>query len=260
MAVRIRLKRQGRKQRPYYHIVVADARSPRDGRFIERIGNYDPNTQPATIEINVDKAVNWLQNGAEASDTARAILSYKGVLYKNHLLNGVRKGALTEEQALAKFEAWMKEKEDKISGHAKSIGDSKASDKAARLAAERKVNEAREAALAQAEASAQATEAPEEVAPEAEAPAEITAAEEAPAVEAVAVEAPAEVEVPVAEAVAVEAPAEVEVPVAEAAAEEAPAEVEVPVAEAAAEEAPAVEAVAEETPTAEASAEESPEA
>ena len=143
MAVRIRLKRQGRKQRPYYHIVVADARSPRDGRFIERIGNYDPNTQPATIEINVDKAVNWLQNGAEASDTARAILSYKGVLYKNHLLNGVRKGALTEEQALAKFEAWMKEKEDKISGHAKSIGDSKASDKAARLAAERKVNEAR---------------------------------------------------------------------------------------------------------------------
>jgi len=168
MAVRIRLKRQGRKQRPYYHIVVADARSPRDGRFIERIGNYDPNTQPATIEINVDKAVNWLQNGAEATDTVRAILSYKGVLYKNHLLNGVRKGALTEEQAVAKFEAWLKEKESKISGHAKSITDSKASEKAARLEAERKVNQAREAALAQAEAEAQITEAPEVETPEVE--------------------------------------------------------------------------------------------
>lgn len=165
MAVRIRLKRQGRKQRPYYHIVVADARSPRDGRFIERIGNYDPNTQPATIEINLDKAVNWLQNGAEATDTVRAILSYKGVLYKNHLLNGVRKGALTEEQAMAKFESWLKEKESKISGHAKSITDSKASEKAARLEAERKVNQAREAALAQAEAEAQATESADDEAP-----------------------------------------------------------------------------------------------
>jgi len=209
MAVRIRLKRQGRKQRPYYHIVVADARSPRDGRFIERIGNYDPNTQPATIEINVDKAVNWLQNGAEASDTVRAILSYKGVLYKNHLLNGVRKGALTEEQANAKFEVWMKEKEDKIAGHAKSIGDSKASDKAARLAAERKVNEAREAALAHAEAAAQATEALAEEMPE-DAPQAEMATEEVANTES-AVE-----EAPVAEVAAEEAPA------AEAPAEEAP--------------------------------------
>ncbi|MBM3170198.1 MAG: 30S ribosomal protein S16 [Bacteroidetes bacterium] len=221
MAVRIRLKRQGRKQRPYYHIVVADARSPRDGRFIERIGNYDPNTQPATIEINVDKAVNWLQNGAEASDTVRAILSYKGVLYKNHLLNGVRKGALTEEQANAKFEVWMKEKEDKIAGHAKSIGDSKASDKAARLAAERKVNEAREAALADAEAAAQATEALAEEMPE-----------DAPQAE-MATEDVANTESAVEEA-----------PVAEVAAEEAP------VAEVAAEEAPAAEAPAEEAPEA----------
>ncbi|MDA0309534.1 MAG: 30S ribosomal protein S16 [Bacteroidetes bacterium] len=188
MAVRIRLKRQGRKQRPYYHIVVADARSPRDGRFIERIGNYDPNTQPATIEINVDKAVNWLQNGAEATDTVRAILSYKGVLYKNHLLNGVRKGALTEEQAVAKFEAWLKEKESKISGHAKSITDSKASEKAARLEAERKVNQAREAALAQAEAEAQITEAPEVETPEVETP-EVEVSEiEVPEVEASASE------------------------------------------------------------------------
>lgn len=231
MAVRIRLKRQGRKQRPYYHIVVADARSPRDGRFIERIGNYDPNTQPATIEINVDKAVNWLQNGAEASDTVRAILSYKGVLYKNHLLNGVRKGALTEEQANAKFEAWMKEKEDKIAGHTKSIGDSKASDKAARLAAERKVNEAREAALAQAEAAAQATEAPAEEMPE-DAPHAEMATEEVANTES-----------------AVE-----EAPVAEVAAEEAPA------AEVPAEEAPVAEVAAEETPAAEAPAEEAPEA
>jgi len=229
MAVRIRLKRQGRKQRPYYHIVVADARSPRDGRFIERIGNYDPNTQPATIEINVDKAVNWLQNGAEASDTVRAILSYKGVLYKNHLLNGVRKGALTEEQANAKFEAWMKEKEDKIAGHAKSIGDSKASDKAARLAAERKVNEAREAALAQAEAAAQATEAPAEEMPE-DAPQAEMATEEVANTESAVEEAPV-FEVAAEEAPAAEAPAE-EAPVAEVAAEEAPA------AEAPAEEAP----------------------
>jgi small subunit ribosomal protein S16 len=224
MAVRIRLKRQGRKQRPYYHIIVADARSPRDGRFIERIGNYDPNTQPATIEINVDKAVNWLQNGAEPSDTARAILSYKGVLYKNHLLNGVRKGALTEEQANAKFEAWMKEKEDKIAGHAKSIGDSKASDKAARLAAERKVNEAREAALAQAEAAAQATDTPaEEVVEEvavAEAVAEEVAVVEAVAEEAAVEEAVAE-ETSVAETTEEAAPAD-EAPTAEAGTEEAP--------------------------------------
>lgn len=201
MAVRIRLKRQGRKQRPYYHIVVADARSPRDGRFIERIGNYDPNTQPATIEINVDKAVNWLQNGAEATDTVRAILSYKGVLYKNHLLNGVRKGALTEEQAAAKFESWLKEKESKISGHAKSITDSKASEKAARLEAERKVNQAREAALAQAEAEVQSEEAPEvevadQDAPEVEAPtaeasvSEEVISEDAPAIEGASEETP----------------------------------------------------------------------
>ncbi|MFZ9701035.1 MAG: 30S ribosomal protein S16 [Flavobacteriales bacterium] len=201
MAVRIRLKRQGRKQRPYYHIVVADARSPRDGRFIERIGNYDPNTQPATIEINVDKAVNWLQNGAEATDTVRAILSYKGVLYKNHLLNGVRKGALTEEQAVAKFESWLKEKESKISGHAKSITDSKASEKAARLEAERKVNQAREAALAQAEAEVQSEEAPEaevadQDAPEVEAPtaeasvSEEVISEDAPAIEGASEETP----------------------------------------------------------------------
>ncbi len=201
MAVRIRLKRQGRKQRPYYHIVVADARSPRDGRFIERIGNYDPNTQPATIEINVEKAVNWLQNGAEATDTVRAILSYKGVLYKNHLLNGVRKGALTEEQAVAKFESWLKDKESKISGHAKSITDSKASEKAARLEAERKVNQAREAALAQAEAEVQSEEAPEaevadQDAPEVEAPtaeasvSEEVISEDAPAIEGASEERP----------------------------------------------------------------------
>ena len=107
MAVKIRLQRHGRKRYAYYHIVVADSRAPRDGKFIERLGSYNPNTNPAVIEINVEKALDWINNGAQPTDTARAILKYKGVLYKKHLLRGVKKGSLTLEEANAKFDEFI---------------------------------------------------------------------------------------------------------------------------------------------------------
>ncbi len=114
MAVKIRLQRKGRKKRPFYHIVVADARAPRDGRFIEKLGIYNPMTSPATIELDRDKAYDWLTKGAQPTDTARAILRFKGVLYKKHLMRGVKKGALTVEEADAKFKEWVDAKEAKI--------------------------------------------------------------------------------------------------------------------------------------------------
>ncbi len=114
MPVKIRLARHGRKGRPFYHIVIADSRAPRDGRYIERIGSYNPNTNPATIDLDFDGALNWLQKGAQPTDTARAILSYRGVLLKNHLLKGVKKGAFTKEEAERRFEAWLSEKNAKI--------------------------------------------------------------------------------------------------------------------------------------------------
>lgn len=114
MSVRIRLQRHGRKQRPYYYIVVADSRSKRDGKFIERLGSYNPMTNPATVEIDVDKALNWLMKGAQPSDTARAILSYKGVMMKKHLQVGVVKGALSQEEADGKFAEWLEQKAAKI--------------------------------------------------------------------------------------------------------------------------------------------------
>lgn len=114
MAVKLRLQRKGRKRAPFYHIVVADARAPRDGKYIERIGSYNPMTKPATIEIDRDSAFKWLLNGAQPTDTVRAILRFKGVLYKKHLHEGVLKGALTEEQAVAKYNAWIDAKESKI--------------------------------------------------------------------------------------------------------------------------------------------------
>ena len=114
MATRIRLARHGKKRFAYYHIVVADSRSSRDGKIIERLGEYNPNDNPATINLDFDRALHWLQTGAQPSDTARAILSYKGVLLKHHLAGGVRKGALTEEQAEAKFQTWLDEKAGKI--------------------------------------------------------------------------------------------------------------------------------------------------
>ncbi|MEM6963670.1 MAG: 30S ribosomal protein S16 [Bacteroidota bacterium] len=114
MAVKIRLQRRGRKKAPFYHIVVADARAPRDGRFIEKLGTYNPMTKPATIELNRDSAFDWLMKGAQPTDTARAILRFKGVMYRKHLMRGVRKGALTEEQAMEKYNAWIEEKEAKL--------------------------------------------------------------------------------------------------------------------------------------------------
>jgi small subunit ribosomal protein S16 len=114
MPVKIRLTRQGRKKRSYYHIIVADSRAPRDGRFIENLGNYDPNTNPATIELNFEKALNWVLKGAQPTDTCRAILSYRGVMYKKHLMEGVKKNAFSEEEAEKKFAAWLTQKEAKI--------------------------------------------------------------------------------------------------------------------------------------------------
>lgn len=125
MATKIRLQRHGKKGNPYYHIVVSDARAKRDGKFIEKVGSYNPNTNPATIDLNLDRSVYWVQCGAEPTDTCRAILSYKGVLYKSHLLNGVRKGALTEAQVEEKFAKWMSEKTSKIEAKKDSLKKSK---------------------------------------------------------------------------------------------------------------------------------------
>ncbi|MDP4630891.1 MAG: 30S ribosomal protein S16, partial [Flavobacteriales bacterium] len=156
MSVKIRLQRHGKKGKPFFHIVAADARSPRDGKFIERIGSYNPNTNPATIVLDTDKAVTWLFNGAQPTDTARAILSYKGVLYKAHLNKGVKKGALTQEQADAKFNAWLDSKEAKIQAKRDGLSSAKESALAEQLKAERAVNEARIAARAAADAAAHA--------------------------------------------------------------------------------------------------------
>ena len=145
MSVKIRLQRHGKKGKPFYWIVAADARSKRDGRYLEKLGVYNPNTNPATIDLNVDGTVAWLQNGAQPTDTARAILSYKGAMLKKHLAGGVKKGALTEEEAERKFEAWLKEKEAKIEAKADSLAKAKADAKAKALEAEKAVNEARTA-------------------------------------------------------------------------------------------------------------------
>jgi len=143
MSVKIRLQRHGKKGKPFYWIVAADARSKRDGRYLEKLGVYNPNTNPAIIELDLDGAVTWLQNGAQPTDTARAILSYKGAMLKNHLEGGIKKGALTEEQAAEKFEAWMKEKEAKVEAKADGLAKAQADAKAKALEAEKAINEAR---------------------------------------------------------------------------------------------------------------------
>jgi small subunit ribosomal protein S16 len=159
MPVKIRLTRRGRKKLPYYHIVVADSRAPRDGRYIESIGTYSPITNPATIELDFDRALDWLQKGAQPTDTCRAILSYKGVLMKKHLLGGVKKGALTEEQAEEKFQSWLKEKESKIEAKREKIQKGIADEDKKRLEAETKIREARAEELAKKNAEAAAEEA-----------------------------------------------------------------------------------------------------
>ncbi len=191
MPVKIRLQRHGKKGKPFFWIVAADSRAKRDGRFLEKLGTYNPNTNPATIDLNVDHSVQWLQNGAQPTDTARAILSYKGVLLKKHLLEGVKKGALSQEQAEEKFSSWVSEKEQAVANKESKIAEDKAKAKAEALKAEQAVNEARIAAAEEAAAEEAAPEAAaEEAAPEAvaeeaapEAAAE-EAAEEAAAEEA----------------------------------------------------------------------------
>ncbi|QXP51455.1 30S ribosomal protein S16 [Cellulophaga sp. HaHa_2_95] len=176
MPVKIRLQRHGKKGKPFYWVVAADARAKRDGKFLEKLGIYNPNTNPATIDINIDNAVTWLQNGAQPTETAKRLLSYKGILMKHHLLGGVRKGALTEEQAEEKFNAWLEEKGKIVGSKQDGLDKAKAEARAKALEAEKLVNEKRAA-----EAAAAAL--PEEVVAEAEAATEEAApvAEEAPA-------------------------------------------------------------------------------
>ena len=217
MPAKIRLQRHGKKGRPFYHIVVADARAPRDGRFIERLGSYNPNTNPATIDIQLDKSVQWLQNGAQPTDTCRAILSYKGVMMRKHLQDGVAKGAITQEVADQRFAEWMTARDAKVQAKVDGLKASGEQARKAALQAESKVNSEREAALLRkrselaAASEAAALEAAREAAGE-----EAPVAEEAPAAEEAAVadeapstEAPVADEAPSAEA-APEAPADPE--------------------------------------------------
>ncbi|MFL2589347.1 MAG: 30S ribosomal protein S16 [Parvicellaceae bacterium] len=261
MATKIRLARHGKKGKPFYHIVIADSRAKRDGRYIERIGSYDPNKNPAIIDINFDRALYWVGTGAQPTDTVRAMLSYRGVLYKNHLLKGVKKGALTEAQAEDKFNKWLEEKESKIeskissleNAEQKAIADALNIEKEKSAARAKAISEAQAVQLAKAEAeeasASEETPATEET-PAEETPAteETPKAEETPATEETpAEETPATEEIPKAE----EAPATEEAPAEEAPAEETPASEETPKAEEApaTEEAPAEEAPkAEETP------------
>ncbi len=188
MPVKIRLQRKGRRKRPFYHIVVADSRSPRDGRYIERIGSYNPMTKPATIEIDRDKAYEWLVKGAQPTDTARAILRFKGVYYRKHLMRGVQKGAMTMEEAEAKYEQWIAEKEAKIEERRRKTEEEKeAYHQRISGEAPARVVEEEEAEEAPAETEAVEAEAAEEAeapAAEAEAPAEEPAEDESPEPEA----------------------------------------------------------------------------
>ncbi|MDC3195572.1 30S ribosomal protein S16 [Flavobacteriaceae bacterium] len=191
MSVKIRLQRHGKKGKPFYWIVAADARAKRDGRFLEKLGTYNPNTNPATVNLDVDGAVKWLQNGAQPTDTAKTILSYKGAMLKNHLVGGVRKGALTEEQAEEKFQAWLEAKAGKVASKEENVAKAKSEAKAKALEAEKAVNEARVAAAVEEAAPEEVVE--EEVVEEATP--EVVAEEAAPEVveEKVAEEAAPEV-------------------------------------------------------------------
>jgi small subunit ribosomal protein S16 len=178
MAVKIRLSRHGKKDYAFYHIVIADSRSPRDGRFIEKIGTYNPNTNPATINLDCDKALQWLNWGAQPTDTCRAILSYKGVLLKKHLLTGVRKGALTEEIAEQRLNEWLEVKNAKIQEKKDNLLQEKDAGKKVTIERETKVNEAKSALIAkkrmeaaQKEAEANAAEAETEIDSSVETPA-----------------------------------------------------------------------------------------
>lgn len=186
MATKIRLQRHGRKGYPVYKIVIADSRAPRDGKFIERLGSYNPNTNPATIDLDFDRALYWISVGAQPTDTTRNILSREGVLYKKHLLGGVKKGAFDQAEADRRFNAWLEEKEGKLIGVRNKENQALADIERQRLAAEKEVNEAKAKLLADkkaAEAKAKADEAAARAAEAAaaEAPEEAAApAEETP--------------------------------------------------------------------------------
>jgi len=193
MAVKIRLSRHGKKNFAFFHIIIADSRAPRDGRFIERIGTYNPNTNPATIELNNEKALEWLFNGAQPTETCRRILSYKGVLLKKHLQEGINKGAITQEIVDQKWNAWIAEKESKVSKKKSDLELNGRSEKKTAIEAEVKVKEARAAEIAkkkmeeaQKAAKAEAAEAAEVAAEVAEVVAEVApeVAPETPAQEA----------------------------------------------------------------------------
>ena len=170
MSVKIRLQRHGKKASAFFHIVIADGRAPRDGKFIEKIGTYNPTTNPATIELDGDKALTWLKNGAQPTDTCRAILSHKGVMYKNHLLGGIAKGALTQEQADATYAKWISEKEAKIASKVSKLAASQQDAYKKRIAAEAAVKEAKLAKIAAKNTPAPEAPAAEAATPEAEAP------------------------------------------------------------------------------------------
>ena len=236
MSVKIRLQRHGKKQKPFYWIVAADARSKRDGRYLEKIGTYDPNTNPATIDLNLDQAVQWLHNGAQPTDTARAILSYKGALMKHHLDGGIRKGALTQEQADVKLAKWLEDKAGKVDSKKDVLSKAQEIAKAKALKVEKVANEKRAAAAVEA---AKVEEIPEVVAEADEVTEAVdeVAVEETPAAEETVAEVAVE-ETPVVAEIAVEEIPEVVVAeeVTEVATEETPAAEETTTAEEAGEE------------------------
>jgi small subunit ribosomal protein S16 len=197
MPVKIRLQRHGKKGKPFYWVVAADARAKRDGRYLEKLGTYNPNTNPATVDINEDNAVNWLEKGAQPTDTARTLMSYKGIMLRHHLNGGVRKGALTQEEADKKLAAWLEEKDAKIQAKKEGLTKEEADAKAKRLATEKAVSDKRLADAAAAEADAAIAE--EAAAAEEAAPVEAAAAEETAPVEAVKAEETAPVEAAAAE-------------------------------------------------------------
>lgn len=183
MATRIRLQRHGRKGYAFYSIVIANEKAPRDGKFIEKIGTYNPNTNPATVDLKFDRALDWVLKGAQPTDTVRNILSREGVYMKKHLLGGVAKGAFGEAEAEAKFEAWKNNKQNGLAALKAKDEETKRNEAKARLEAEKKINEVKAKALAEKKAAEEAAKAAEEAA---KAEAEAPAAEEAPATEAAA--------------------------------------------------------------------------
>jgi small subunit ribosomal protein S16 len=245
MPSKIRLQRRGKKGQPFYHIVIADGRAPRDGKFIEKIGTYNPLTKPADIVLDFDRALYWLQNGSQPTDTARAILSHQGVMYKLHLQKGIAKGALTQEQADARFETWFREKQEKISTQVKTTEQESKNEIKKRLEAERKVNEARAADIAAKRlAELKMIESKRAAAQKEEEPAAETEQEVTAEVDAATAEPAVEVEQPMAEtdeepaekaeepvAVVEESAEEVKEPESEASSEEPSTEAEVPVEE-----------------------------